>query len=74
MASRLLPSRESFLSIKFAMRTIPKLLVAALLGINPASGQVALTVSPSTISNTYPGLITLDITGLTNHETVTVQE
>jgi len=56
------------------MRTIPKLLVAALLGINPASGQVALTVSPSTTSNTYPGLITLDITGLTNHETVTVQE
>jgi len=33
-----------------------------------------LTVTPSVTSNTYPGVIALDITGLTNHETVTVQE
>ena len=40
-------------------------------GISPAA---TLTVTPSVISNTYPGVITLDITGLTNHETVTIQE
>jgi hypothetical protein len=33
----------------------------------------ALSVSPSVISNTYSGLITLNITGLTNTEQVTIQ-
>ena len=32
------------------------------------------SVSPSTISNTYPGVITLQVTGLTNGETVVVQK
>lgn len=35
--------------------------------------QPALSVSPSVISNTYPGVITLAITGVTNGEKVTVQ-
>ncbi|MGA9450643.1 MAG: carboxypeptidase regulatory-like domain-containing protein [Verrucomicrobiia bacterium] len=38
-----------------------------------APAQVTLSVSPSVISNTYPGFITLNITGLTNGEQVTVQ-
>src|SRR6185295_717647 len=32
-----------------------------------------LTVSPNTISNTYPGQITLQVTGLTNGETVLLE-
>src|SRR5436190_12197191 len=35
---------------------------------------VVLTVKPAVISNTYPGVITLDITGLTNTEKVTIQK
>ena len=42
--------------------------------VNSVFAQVAFTVSPSVISNTYQGLITLNITGLTNTEKVTVQE
>ena len=38
-----------------------------------ALAQPALTVSPSVISNNYPGVITLNITGLTNTEKVTIQ-
>ena len=41
---------------------------------NSARAQVALTVSPSVISNTYPGLITLNITGVTSGEKVTVRQ
>jgi len=36
-------------------------------------GQVSLTVNPPVISNTYTGFITLNITGLTNGQPVTVQ-
>ena len=39
-----------------------------------SSLAATLTVSPSVISNTYPGYITLTIGGLTNGETVTVQK
>ena len=42
---------------------------SALAGPSP----VTLTVSPSVISNTYPGLITLTITGVTNTEKVGIQ-
>jgi hypothetical protein len=44
-----------------------------LAGENAGFGQVTLTVSPSATSNTYPGFITLNITGLTNTEQVTIQ-
>lgn len=37
------------------------------------AGAVTLTVTPSTVSDTYSGSITLNITGLTNGETVKVQ-
>ncbi len=40
---------------------------------NVCLAQVTLTVSPSVTSNTYPGFITLNITGLTNTEQVTIQ-
>jgi hypothetical protein len=49
-------------------------LAAALrLGAGHCSAQVAVTVTPSTTSNTYSGAITLNITGLTNGESVRVQ-
>ena len=38
-----------------------------------APAQVGLTVSPAVTSNTYPGVITLNITGLTNTEKVAVE-
>ncbi|HWD94083.1 MAG TPA: carboxypeptidase-like regulatory domain-containing protein [Verrucomicrobiae bacterium] len=43
--------------------------VGTVLGAPP----IALTVTPATVSNTYPGAITLDITGLTNTEKVIIQ-
>ncbi len=62
------------------MQTIPKRLIfatAAFAGWLATSGsafaQPTLTVSPSVVSNTYTGVITLNITGLTNGEQVTVQ-
>ena len=42
-------------------------------GAGISRAQVTLTVSPSVISNTYQGDITLNITGLTNTEQVQVQ-
>jgi len=48
--------------------------LAALMGAGSAIfAQPTLTVTPSVISNTYPGVITLAITGVTNGEKVTVQ-
>ena len=48
--------------------------VTLLGGFHTALAQQTLTVSPAVTSNTYTGVITLNITGLTNRETVTVQE
>jgi hypothetical protein len=55
--------------------TIVVLPLAALLFATTleAQTQVSLTVSPSVISNTYPGLITLSVTGLTNGEAIAIQ-
>ena len=39
-----------------------------------AHAAVAFTVTPSAVSNTYTGTITLQVTGLTNTETVVVQK
>jgi hypothetical protein len=39
-----------------------------------ARAQVAFNITPSSISNTYSGNITLQVTGLTNGETVVVQK
>ncbi len=59
-----------FCSWKFWVLVFP----LALMRTPDAQSSPALTVSPSVISNTYPGNITLNITGLTNGETVTVQK
>ena len=39
-----------------------------------AHAAVAFAVTPATVSNTYSGTITLQVTGLTNTETVVVQK
>jgi hypothetical protein len=55
---------------------ILKLLAVLVIGVVAlqAKAVVTLTVSPSVISNTYTGVITLNITGLTNTEKVVVQK
>ncbi|MGA2854136.1 MAG: hypothetical protein ABSE90_08410, partial [Verrucomicrobiota bacterium] len=59
------------------MKTKTSLIVWTMLtllcGNAPAMPQVTLTVSPSVVSNTYPGVITLTITGVTNTEKVGIQ-
>jgi hypothetical protein len=55
--------------------TVLFMVVAALFGVsNVGFALPALSVTPSVISNTYPGVITLNITGLTNTEKVTIQK
>lgn len=61
------------------MKTAPSLFVvlaslAALFVIQESEAAVAFTNTPSAISNTYYGTITLMVTGLTNTETVIVQK
>src|SRR6267378_458333 len=46
----------------------------ALFAGHNAHAAVAFTVTPSAVSNTYSGTITLQVTGLTNTETVVVQK
>ncbi len=49
-------------------------LMAMLLGLTgTAFAQQTMSISPSVISNSYPGFLTLQIGGLTNGETVNVQ-
>jgi hypothetical protein len=59
-------------SKKFVVLLIA-LVASAVFDTANAMAPVTLTVTPSVISNTYPGVITLNITGLTNTETVTIQ-
>src|SRR5215469_10463048 len=49
------------------------LAATALLTHGTAYGQVTLTVSPSVVSNTYPGVITLNVTGLNTGEQVKIR-
>src|SRR5262245_7284885 len=49
------------------------LLCASLLAGTVSRAAVALTLTPSTISNTYPGSVSLQITGLVNGETVLLE-
>ena len=46
----------------------------ALFAGHNARAAVAFTITPSTVSNTYSGTVTLQVTGLTNTETVVVQK
>jgi hypothetical protein len=47
---------------------------ACLLGVPKAQAAVTFSVTPSTISNTYTGPMTFDVGGLTNGESVVLQE
>ncbi|HZQ46732.1 MAG TPA: carboxypeptidase-like regulatory domain-containing protein, partial [Verrucomicrobiae bacterium] len=49
------------------------LIASAALALTLQINAATLTVSPSAISNNYSGVITLNITGLTNTEKVTIQ-
>jgi len=61
--------------MKTSCKTVTGIFVVMLLGgFHTAFAQQTLTVSPAVTSNTYTGVITLNITGLTNHETVALQE
>ena len=61
--------------MKMNLKLLQGFFVAMLLGgFHIAVAQPAMTVSPAVTSNTYPGGITLNISGLTNLETVTIQE
>ncbi|HXT42344.1 MAG TPA: hypothetical protein VN887_20215, partial [Candidatus Angelobacter sp.] len=48
-------------------------LSAVALSLVPLADAATFTINPSSISNTYSGSITLQITGLTNGETVLVE-
>src|ERR1039458_7920065 len=50
------------------------LTVAACQQLASTAAAVAFSVTPSAVSNTYNGTITLQVTGLTNGETVVVQK
>src|SRR5674476_928893 len=82
-----MPSCASTKTTEFSMHTkIPssrsvvnrgRWLVAPASGLlvgHSALAAVTFTITPSAVSNTYSGLITLSIGGLTNTETVVVQK
>ncbi len=48
--------------------------LAILLSIAPLGRGATLSITPSTVSNTYSGTITLQVTGLTNGEPVIIQK
>ena len=50
------------------------LAVVACQQLESTAAAVAFSVTPSTVSNTYNGTITLQVTGLTNGETIVVQK
>src|SRR2546429_6798998 len=56
------------------LRGLSFVLLGASLVLSPfARAAVGLAVSPSSISNTYSGAVTLQISGLTNGETVLIE-
>ena len=61
------------MNIKSMKCSIVSVALAATWLCGGVGSAATLTVTPSAISNTYTGVITLDITGLTNGETVGVQ-
>jgi hypothetical protein len=58
--------------MKITIRLFVWLLPVVLTGLT-TQAQVGLTVSPTVVGNTYTGVITLNVTGLTNTEKVTIQ-
>jgi hypothetical protein len=67
---------KMFGSLPSLLKTIlrPPALWAGLLLCPGLAAAVSFTVTPSTVSNTYSGNITLNITGLNTSETVVVQK
>ncbi|HEX3889781.1 MAG TPA: hypothetical protein VHX90_02930, partial [Verrucomicrobiae bacterium] len=53
---------------------LPAALAVLFVADNACLGAVTFTNTPAVVSNTYSGYITLQIGGLTNHETVVVQK
>jgi hypothetical protein len=74
MASKLLFSAVILMKMNLKWLTAAIMTGALLLSTAHAIPLIGLTVNPPVISNTYPGAITLDITGLTNTEKVIVQK
>src|SRR5208282_2339370 len=60
-------------TLQFVMQS-NLVLQANFVSTNPAVTVATFTITPSTVSNTYTGTITLQIGGLTNTETVVVQK
>lgn len=58
------------------MKFIRSLFAVAVLiaGLQAASGAVTFTVTPNTVSNTFKGVITLQINGVTTGDTVVLQK
>ena len=64
-------------NMKIGIKKFPvlsALLVSCLAAANAGFAQQTLTVSPSSTSNTYTGVVTLNITGLTNGEKVSIEK
>jgi len=58
-----------------AIRILGRTIVALAMWLGGlAQAAVTFTLTPSTVSNTYAGTITLQVGGLTNRETVVVQK
>jgi len=62
------------MKLNLSCRYIGLVLVAALVQTQSVRSAVTFSVTPSTVSNTYNGTITLQIEGLTNGETVLIQK
>jgi hypothetical protein len=60
-------------TLEFSIFT-PVVLAALLAAGNICRAEVGLTISPSAVSNTYSGFVTLNITGLSGGDTVVVQK
>src|SRR6266851_2052075 len=70
-------TRNNVLMKSFSLPKIGLRLVVFQLGLllgQTGWATVGFTVTPSAVSNTYTGTITLQVTGLTNTETVVVQK
>src|SRR6266851_9182569 len=70
-------TRNNVLMKSFSLPKIGLRLVVFQLGLlvgQTGWAAVGFTVTPSAVSNTYSGTITLQVTGLTNTETVVVQK
>jgi hypothetical protein len=62
------------MKLKLSHPSIGLVLLAALVQTQIARSAVTFSVTPSAVSNTYNGTITLQIAGLTNGETVVIQK